>query len=160
MRTRLATITTAAATGIAVVFLAGCSAPSAGESASGESEAVFMSADYPAYDTLEDAAEEAALIVTGEYVSSETELLYPTLEEGDDPESNPQQGVAEEDIDLDELAVVTTVSQLRVTEVIKGDVQVGDIIEVSQLGERMTMSSTTRRTRLFWRTSTLRSCCS
>lgn len=114
----------ALAAGALSIALAGCATV----------ETAGASADYPAYDTLEDASGAADLIVAGEYVSSKVELLYPSVVETGDETTNPQQGVATEDIDLDEMAVVTTVSELRVTEVLKGDVSVGDSIRVSQLG--------------------------
>lgn len=123
----------AATLGVIALALAGCSTSSE-SGANAASETVVLSADYPVYDSIESAIEEADLIVKGEYIGSEVDLLYPTLETEGDPESNPQQGIAPEGVDLKEMAIVTTVSQLRITEVLKGDMNVGDIIEVSQLG--------------------------
>ena len=97
-------------------------------------ETVVMHADYPLYDSVESAAGTADVVITGVYLDSRTELLYPAASEGADPAANPQAGVDEEDIDLDELAIVRTINTVRVTEVLKGDLQIGDVLEVSQLG--------------------------
>lgn len=131
---RLQNTTLGAATlGVIALALAGCSTSSE-PGVNLASETVVLSADYPVFDSIESASDEADLIVKGEYIDSAVELLYPTIETEGDPESNPQQGIASEEVDLEEMAIVTTVSQLRITEVLKGDVNVGDIIEVSQVG--------------------------
>ncbi len=48
--------------------------------------------------------------------------------------SNPQSGVPSEQITPSDMAVVATVSRLEVTEALKGDARVGDVIEVIQPG--------------------------
>ncbi|KNE84100.1 MULTISPECIES: hypothetical protein [Streptomyces] len=121
---------------LAALATAGCSSPggaSSGSSAGKAPEAVVYEADYPAYDSLDGVIEAADVIVTGEVVDSRVEELLPDEPQGDDPLANPQAGVAEEDRAEIE-PVVTTVSTLRVSGVLAGDVRAGDTIEVSQLG--------------------------
>lgn len=135
MRTRLETALAATAA-VAALTVAGCSAPDVDGSAAGGDDSVTLSADYPVYDSLEAAGDEADSVVRGVYISSEVDLLYPMVDAGGDAETNPQDGVDVSQEDLDEMAVVITVSRVEVTEVLKGDLQVGDVIEVSQLGGR------------------------
>lgn len=92
------------------------------------------SADYPSYETLAAATSEAELVIEGEYISSAVELLYPEIAKGGDEVSNPQLGIELSEEDLKSMAIVTTVSEVRVTNVFKGGAAVGDIIKVSQLG--------------------------
>lgn len=120
------TATAFAAAGILAISLSACGAPT--------NESVVMSADYPAYDTLGDATGAAALVIEGEFISSTVELLYPDIVDTGDETTNPQQGVELSEADREAMAVVTTVSEVRVTEVLKGDAAVGDVIKVSQLG--------------------------
>ena len=82
-----------------------------------------ITADYP------------GLVVTGVPLDSRERILYPEIDfTSGTPETNPQYGLTEDDIDMDALGVPETVTRVRVTKVIKGDAKVGDIIEVAQVG--------------------------
>lgn len=73
--------------------------------------------------------------VTGVPLDSRERILYPEIDfTSGTPETNPQYGLTEDDIDMDALGVPETVTRVRVTKVIKGDAKVGDIIEVAQVG--------------------------
>lgn len=115
-----------ALTGAVSISLVACSGPA--------EETRELIADYPGYETVAEATGVAELVIEGEFVGSKVEKLYPDIVETGDEETNPQQGVELSEADLEEMAVVTTVSEVRVTEVLKGDVKVGDVIKVSQLG--------------------------
>ncbi len=118
---KTARITVAA--GIAgVLALAGCAA-----------ESNEIMADYPGYSSITEAADASALVVAGEVVDTRTEELRPETSDSDDPNVNPQLGVPQEEVDQLP-GVLITISSVRITEVVKGDAAVGDVIEVSQLG--------------------------
>jgi hypothetical protein len=99
-------------------------------------ETVSYAADYPVFDSVEDLTESADLVITGTVIDSETRLLYPEISDSTDPLVNPWAGASQEEMEEQRIegAVVTTVSTVQVEAVIKGDAQVGDTIEVSQLG--------------------------
>ena len=91
-----------------------------------------ITADYPGYSSAEEGVKAAGLVVTGVPLDSRERILYPEIDfTSGTPETNPQYGLTEDDIDMDALETVTRV---RVTKVIKGDAKVGDIIEVAQVG--------------------------
>lgn len=74
-------------------------------------------------------------MVTGVPLDSRERILYPETDfTSGTPETNPQYGLTEDDIDMDSLGVPETVTRVRVLKGIKGDVKVGDIIEVAQVG--------------------------
>ncbi|MEV4345163.1 hypothetical protein AB0J83_11870 [Actinoplanes sp. NPDC049596] len=118
----------------AIVFavLSGCSAQSATEA----SKNVEYSFDYPVYDNAEQIIGTADVIVRGTALTSRAEWLYPETSTETDPELNPQAGVPADEIAQwrQDAAVAVTVSTLKVTEVLKGEVKVGEQIEVSQVG--------------------------
>lgn len=93
-------------------------------------------ADYPAYATSGDIIRAADVVVRGTSVRSRVERAYPDVSTSGDPVSNPQAGLSEKEAkDAREAgSVVVTVSSVKVLEVVKGNVKVGDTIEVSQLG--------------------------
>lgn len=83
----------------------------------------------------ETTAKAAGLVVTGVPLDSRERILYPEIDfTSGTPETNPQYGLTEDDIDMDALGVPETVTRVRVTKVIKGDAKVGDIIEIAQVG--------------------------
>ncbi|BCR81921.1 hypothetical protein [Arachnia rubra] len=129
---RKATVALAAAS---VLGFVGCSGSSAEPSPADPTETLQMSADYPVYSTLDEAGDAAGTIVRGKFLDSRVELLYPdTSPDNGDGLSNPQSGVPSEQITPSDMAVVATVSRLEVTEALKGDARVGDVIEVIQPG--------------------------
>ena len=94
-----------------------------------------ITADYPGYSSAEEGVKAAGLVVTGVPLDSRERILYPEIDfTSGTPETNPQYGLTEDDIDMDALGVPETVTRVRVTKVIKGDAKVGDIIEVAQVG--------------------------
>ena len=94
-----------------------------------------ITADYPGYSSVEEDVKAAGLVVTGVPLDSRERILYPEIDfTSGTPETNPQYGLTEDDIDMDALGVPETVTRVRVTKVIKGDAKVGDIIEVAQVG--------------------------
>ena len=89
-----------------------------------------ITADYPGYSSVEKGVK-----ATGVPLDSRERILYPEIDfTPGTPETNPQYGLTEDDIDMDALGVPETVTRVRVTKVIKGDAKVGDIIEVAQVG--------------------------
>ena len=95
-----------------------------------------ITADYPGYSSVEEGVKAAGLVVTGVPLDSRERILYPEIDfTSGTPETNPQYGLTEDDIDMDSLGVPETVTRVRVTKVIKGDAKVGDIIEVAQVGD-------------------------
>ncbi|WP_420363260.1 hypothetical protein AABM26_02320 [Curtobacterium aetherium] len=130
MRTRLIALGTVFLTGS--LALTACSAPSHGTAS--EHHTVVMNADYPVYEGVADAGADSDVVVKGTYTDSRVTLLRPEQSDSMDPHANPQAGAADVGTEDDAMAVVVTVSEVRVEEVVKGDVAVGDVIEVSQLG--------------------------
>ncbi|MCQ6553905.1 hypothetical protein NPS70_11960 [Streptomyces sp. C10-9-1] len=122
----------------------GCSAgdPAETETGSGKPGVVAYEADYPAFDSLDAVVKEADTIVKGTVVGSKVEELMPEVSTGGDPLTNPQAGLSEEEAREVE-PVVITVSTVKVSEVLAGDVKAGDTVEVSQLGG--TLDGTTYR---------------
>ena len=108
-----------AAAGLA---LAGCSSAP---------EVVTSYADYPSYGTPQEIVDAADVVVRGEVTGARVKEDQPIVSTTGDPSLNPQAGLEEV---TDVPGVVVTISTVRVEEVIKGDVAVGDVIEVAQLG--------------------------
>ena len=110
--------------------------PTAGHSTQNTAKtAESITADYPGYSSAEEGVKAAGLVVTGVPLDSRERILYPEIDfTSGTPETNPQYGLTEDDIDMDALGVPETVTRVRVTKVIKGDAKVGDIIEVAQVG--------------------------
>ncbi|TVL93920.1 hypothetical protein [Streptomyces sp. SAJ15] len=104
-----------------------------GDDASKATDTVTYEADYPAYRSLGEAVDEADAIVTGKVVRSRVEKSWPKVSTSGDPMTNPQAGLSEEEARQVE-PVIVTVSTVRVSKVVSGNVGVGDTIEVSQLG--------------------------
>jgi hypothetical protein len=118
---------------ISAAALAGCSSQPRADKAD---KVVRTTADYPTYDTGAELVGNAAVIVRGAAVSSRVEWLYPEVSTNSDPAVNPQAGLPSDEVDAwqQDSGVVVTISTVRVDEVLKGDIQVGQQIEVSQLG--------------------------
>ncbi|HWJ84678.1 MAG TPA: hypothetical protein VNR62_04570 [Cellulomonas sp.] len=107
---------------VAALVLAGCSS---------SPRVVTSYADYPSYETPQDIVDAADVVVRGVATGSRVLEDKPVVSTTGDPVSNPQAGLDEV---TDVPGVVVTISTVRVEEVIKGDVAVGDVIEVAQLG--------------------------
>lgn len=118
----------AAAALAASLLLGGC----ASDGAHAE-DVVEYQADYADFASLEEAVAASGAVVTGSVVASRTVEVFPDAPTGDDPVANPQAGVKGKDV-AKIPGVVTTVLTVEVSEVLAGDVAVGDRIEVSQLG--------------------------
>lgn len=73
-------------------------------------------ADFPYYSTEEDAIQASNLIIFGKVISVKSEQL----------------NISNND---EEVIAMYSVSDIEVTEVIKGDCKVGDIVQVKQIGE-------------------------
>ncbi|MFD7505635.1 hypothetical protein [Streptomyces sp. NPDC059850] len=104
-----------------------------------DSDTVAYHADYPEYSSLDAVIKNSDVVVKGTVVSSRVEKMLPDAPTGDDPATNPQAGLspaeakaAKEAAEAD--PVIVTVSKVKVSQSLAGDVAVGDTIEVSQLG--------------------------
>lgn len=99
--------------GVLLTALAGCAASSA-EQTSG------AASDWQAYDSLAEAAGQADLVATGTVLDSHEMRVYPQPDvDGDAP---------------DVVHYTVTVTSLRVTEVLAGEANAGDVIEIYQTG--------------------------
>ena len=112
--------------------LTACAAPPRETAA--KHDTIVMKADYPVYDGVAAAGAGSDIVIEGTYTDSRVTLLRPEQSTSTDPHANPQAGADDAELDADAMAVVVTVSKVRVNEVVKGNVAVGDVIEVSQLG--------------------------
>ncbi|MEU1278589.1 hypothetical protein [Streptomyces sp. NPDC005805] len=139
--TKLRHLTAGSAAVLVALAAAGCS----GSSGSGSAEAgstsqkpgvIAYEADYPAFDSLDAIVKEADTIVKGTVIGSTVKELMPEVSTEGDPLTNPQAGLSEEEAGEVE-PVVITVSTVKVSEVLAGDVKAGDTVEVSQLGGRL-----------------------
>lgn len=108
------------------VLLGACSVPSA-----------EMSADYPAYESLEEAVGASDAVIHGRYLSfKEVEMLPEINPTEGDATTNPYYGVDPATVDTSGMGVPTTVSSVEVVEVIAGDLRPGMVIEIRQMGNR------------------------
>ena len=63
-----------------------------------------ITADYPGYSSAEEGVKAAGLVVTGVPLDSRERILYPEIDfTSGTPETNPQYGLTEDDIDMDAL---------------------------------------------------------
>lgn len=116
-----------------IALASSCGAPDEATKPKPEDELVELQADYPMYDSVDDAALASSLIVSGKTLASRSEMEVPIGSDSDDPNVNPQAGA--DDVDPKDLETPVTISTFLVEEIIKGEgVDVGDEIEVSQLG--------------------------
>lgn len=111
----------------AAIGLAGCANTA-------DSATVMIDAEYASYQSTQQLVDDSDLIITGEVLSTTSELQYPEISDDPDPQRNPQAGVTLSEKNLEELAIPILVTKIRVTEVISGAVSAGEIIEVSQVG--------------------------
>ncbi|MCX4823980.1 hypothetical protein OG883_29715 [Streptomyces sp. NBC_01142] len=121
---------------IAVLAAAGCSTNGASKATSepkGEPDVVAYEADYPSFDSIDEVIKKSDVIVRGTVMGSRVEEMRPEASTGGDPASDPQAGLSPEEAAEAE-PVVVTVSTVKVSAVLSGDVAVGDTVEVSQLG--------------------------
>lgn len=136
-RSGLATVILAAL----ALGLAGCGsgtneATTETESAGGESS-IPMMADYPSYSSAEEVVSTSTVIVQVEVLSTREEVMYPDVATTGDPEENPQAGLDPDEIDMQGLGVPVTIATVEVLETFKGDVAVGDELEITQSGGTM-----------------------
>ena len=127
----------------AALAAAGCSTDSTstnGSKSAATSDAVVYHADYPAYSSLDEVIKKSDAVVKGTVVSSRVEQMRPDEPSGGgDPATNPQAGLSpaeakEAEKEAEEDPVIVTVSKVKVSQALSGDVASGDTIEVSQLG--------------------------
>lgn len=60
-----------------------------------------ITADYPGYSSAEEGVKAAGLVVTGVPLDSRERILYPEIDfTSGTPETNPQYGLTEDDIDM------------------------------------------------------------
>ena len=88
-------------------------------------------ADYFQVADVADLVDQADAIVRGRATASRDYDAYPDPPSGSDPAVNPQYGVPQEEIDKIPPTRVTALS-MEVTEVIKGTLDIGQVIEVHQ----------------------------
>lgn len=116
---------------LVLMTVGGCSANDADGSQKKETSenTVVVKADYSFYQTLDEAASKADLIIKGEVISSETRMLNIVVDSSSEnnPELNPGGTV-------DATPLPYLVSKIKVTERYKGDVEKGDVVEIKQLG--------------------------
>ncbi|MCB7135985.1 hypothetical protein [Cellulosimicrobium marinum] len=122
---RLRFVAVAAATA-AVAALSACST---------EPTYVEMAVDAPTYEDVDELATASTAILVGSVKETRVEKEYPQYT-SDDPQLNPYAGTgkAPSDEELEAAAVVVTVHDVEVSEVIGGDVTVGDVVQVVELG--------------------------
>lgn len=121
----------------ALLSLGGCSQDAAVTEPTGDDSTAHLYAVYPEFDDLNDMVYEADAIIAVEFVSVRTDVIYPELGGGDDPATNPQAGVDPAEIDMTELGVPVTISTVKVTSSLKGELSAGELLEVSQVGGPM-----------------------
>ncbi|WNS78725.1 hypothetical protein RRU94_01890 [Domibacillus sp. DTU_2020_1001157_1_SI_ALB_TIR_016] len=127
---------------IFLLFVLNCLLAACSEADSKEMEkanlVVDYSLDYPRYTTQTELEQASDLIVEGNVLDSKVESVNISLpNDSNDPRENPTLG-AKEEVPEEENEFVYTISKVEVTQVYKGDnVQVGDVIEVKQLGGKL-----------------------
>ncbi len=90
-----------------------------------------MSGDYPYYSDTSELAKEADVIVVGDVTKvNKAEKI------------NINADAEKRELNKEEDLVTYTVSDVKITEVIKGDVKVGDTIRIKQLGDKNNMVDT------------------
>lgn len=108
---------------------------SQGTSTAHNGEAPEIIADYPSYGSVDKAVGASTIVVRGTVLNSYEATLHPDVDvTAGTPETNPQYGMDEDDIDVDAMGVPRTITRFKVTHVLKGAVKPGDIIKVSQVG--------------------------
>lgn len=126
MHTPLRIVSVAAIIGTAAL-VAGCSAAS-----EQPSETAVMVGDYPAYESVEALQSGANLVVEAELGEGRNDVLLPDYS-SDDPNLNPYAGTGVTP-GPDEGAIPITVYPATITAVHEGQAEVGDVIEVQQMG--------------------------
>lgn len=127
---------------LAAFAAVGCSADGTstnGSKSARTSDTVAYHADYPEYSSLDEVIKKSDIVVKGTVLGSRVEKMLPDAPAGGDPATNPQAGLspaeakeAKEAAEAD--PVIVTVSKVKVSQTLAGDVAVGDTVEVSQLG--------------------------
>ncbi len=91
--------------------------------------------DWPYYGSPSAAMGAADVVVTVQYIDSRTDTMYPIASDSTDPVLNPQAGIAVTQ-DTKETALNVVISRVAVLTSIKGELEAGQVIEVSQLGTK------------------------
>ncbi|MFT4108104.1 hypothetical protein, partial [Propionicimonas sp.] len=108
------------------------------KSAEEDGDTLTMVADYPTYDTLDDAVAAADVVVRGTWITSADDVLEPDVSNMDgDAASNPQFGATPTEQGIEDLQVPVTTSTVEVNDVLKGSIQPGQSIQVRQLGGKL-----------------------
>ena len=82
----------------------------------------YVQPDYPMYNTENSLVNEATDIVIGEVISTKSEKIKIAFTEGRKYEN-------------DEDKMMYTISEVKVIETLKGDINTGDTIQIKQLGD-------------------------
>jgi len=115
---------------IGLIFLVACSSRTTNENETMvEAEIMIVSGDFPHYTNIEHLASNASEVVRVEVLSERVEAINIWL-----PPQNEFEDTGEV---LREAYFIYTIHQLRILEVFKGDVNVGDILEVKQIGGQL-----------------------
>lgn len=91
--------------------------------------------DWPFYGSPQAAVNAADVVVTAKYIDSRNATMFALASDSTDPLLNPQAGVATV-LDSKDDGVEVVISRVAVVSSIKGDLEVGRVIEVSQPGTR------------------------
>ncbi|MBO1900788.1 hypothetical protein J4H92_02360 [Leucobacter weissii] len=120
------------------------------EEASPRSSDLAPTADWLSYAGPKEVAQDADVVIVAKYVDEHRDTLYPDVSAGGDPETNPQHGLSEEELERarEDGAIPLNVSRVEVTEVLKGGAKAGQTLEIAQIateidGELVPESSTT-----------------
>ena len=115
--------------GLVVASSTGCSASAKSQ----PDDPIVYDAAYVSYDSLESLTASAELVIEGVVVSSEVRKIALKSTSGSaDPTANPAFGATTEPIEA--AAPIYTVFTIEIDRVIEGDVVVGSLVEVKQLG--------------------------
>ncbi|MDR1432047.1 MAG: hypothetical protein LBI99_07990 [Propionibacteriaceae bacterium] len=90
--------------------------------------------DFIEYLSLEKSVEAADAVIFGTWVDSREELLFPIMDDEQDPAKNPQAGVELTEEELLDSANPVTISTIKITKVLKGKLAAGGTIDVRQFG--------------------------
>jgi len=92
---------------------------------------VHIYTEYPFYDTVEKAKDAASVIIEGKIVSSETVALNPTETLTNEQKKDPKLNPGGETVST---SFPYTIYTVEINQVYKGDVTVGNTIEMKQPG--------------------------
>lgn len=100
----------------------------------GANNKVICHADYPYYNNIDDLKNKSDYIIKGKVLNSKVEKLDLTIKNNStDPKLNPSYG-SKGTSSKEDLKNVCTVFEVKVIDVIKGNIKKNDIIKVKQIG--------------------------